>query len=673
MEAGLTADRTHAPQDHARRELRWLARGSAVVAIVPLWVAAIRAAANGWEPTWDAATTTARVRDVFSAHPPLYGLVASPSGSGHPYSYLGAMQFYLLAVPVRFLGTTWGMLLGMAAINSAALLVALWLVRRRIGDRGAILAAAIVASLLWTLGSEFIIDPTPMQAITLPFFALLTAAWSVADEDAPGLLVLAIIGNYLVFTHPATILVTPLVGITALAHWAWRLRSAHRANPSAWATHRRKHLRWFAGAVAATALLWIPPLYEQVTAPDGNLGLFIHGALESGSDHGSGTWSAGLKLLTSILAVPPMWLPPSFTHIPFATEGGGHATWVLGVCGAVLIWLTITAVRWARRHDRRTITSALMIGAVAAVGWIVTWQLTPNTLLPVRYFWGVWPLSAFVWLVLAYTGACAFMARFAEHPDYKSARIRRAFTAVGCVAVVLIAGLAVPHRNHCRGICASSIDPVVEAARDMRTVTATKMRGQRAVILPSSLGIADLIAAVQPALVLGLQDAGVPARASTPFDARQFGIPVATPQHTDATVQLVITHSSSPPKGGQRLGVFAPRAAIALGEYSRLSAKIERWFKTHPSTERLARRQVRSSDPFSMYWFLAHVFESSAAANPGPQPLADFIEQLHLLGIQPPSDVLDVPGMTTDEVRDWGIEAARSTIGTFYLYAIPVG
>ncbi|MBS1848018.1 MAG: hypothetical protein JST73_07045, partial [Actinobacteria bacterium] len=196
-----------------------MALASAFIALIPLWTAAIRAGHDHWEPTWDAATTVARVRDVFSAHPPLYGLVASSSASADPYSYLGATQFYLLAVPVRLFGSAWGTPLGMAAIQSVALLAALWLVHRRIGSRGAILASAIVASLLLTLGSEFIIDPTPVQAVTLPFFTFLVAAWSVACDDGPAILILAAVGNYLVLTHPAMALVTPMTAAVASICW----------------------------------------------------------------------------------------------------------------------------------------------------------------------------------------------------------------------------------------------------------------------------------------------------------------------------------------------------------------------------------------------------------------------------------------------------------------------
>ncbi len=373
-----------------------------VIAVVPIAVAAVRDGLRNWEPTWDAAITAVRVRDVFSSHPPLTGLFASASnGTQATYSYLGALEFYLLAVPVRLLGTTWGLLLGMAAINITVVLVALWLVRRRVGEVGAIVAAVFVASLLWTLGSEILIDPTPMQAGILPFFALLIAAWSVADGDRFALLVLAILGNYLVLLHLKFMLVVPVVGIVALVCWVQFLRAARRSDPDAWPSRWRRHRRWFVGALVVTLAMWLPVLYDQFISADKNLGKLIDAVLHGGGGSSHTTLLGAIGAVVSVTAVPPLWLPSTFAHPPFDPAGGGQPLVIRIVFGLVLLAGFAVSARWTRRRHDRALGSGLVVAGAAWVAWVATWLVNPNAdTLPIHYFWGLWPLSVFIWFLL---------------------------------------------------------------------------------------------------------------------------------------------------------------------------------------------------------------------------------------------------------------------------------
>lgn len=106
------------------------------VAGAPIAISAIRNGMLDWQPSADAAITAVRTNDVFSAHPPLIGLPAFPSvGSTIEYRYLGAPVNYLLAVPVRLFGVTWGIVLGMGILNTLWFVLAMWLIRRRVGYR----------------------------------------------------------------------------------------------------------------------------------------------------------------------------------------------------------------------------------------------------------------------------------------------------------------------------------------------------------------------------------------------------------------------------------------------------------------------------------------------------------------------------------------------------------
>ncbi|MBS1848919.1 MAG: hypothetical protein JST73_11645 [Actinobacteria bacterium] len=426
-----------------------------------------------------------------------------------------------------------------------------------------------------------------------------------------------------------------------------------------------------AGIITAVAL-WTPPLYEQFTAPRGNLGMFVHGALSPSTPHVSASLGPGVAAIVSVIAVPPFWLPPHFSHIPFDATGGGQPFWVRVASTVMLVIAGFLALRWAHRHDRPAVPRALVIAVGAVGGWLVTWRSNPNVGLPIKYFWGLWPLAAFIWLVLAYTAACAIMARFSDTDRLRPNGVRNLTIAVGCATVVATSLLAVPRRNLCRGVCASSVDPLVPVARDIRKVVAHDLRGRQAVLVPSSLGITDMTAAVQPSLVLGLQDAAVPAVASTPFDARQFAIPLESAARPAATVRLDITHTPLAAPNAKLLGVFSTRPDISPARFAHLDAVVSKWLRHGPSTLEIASRQVRLGESDRVYWFLALGFRASATEDPSSQPLANFIAQLGLVGLQPRSGLLDVPGLSRADVQEWANERARKSVGTFYLYVVPV-
>ena len=88
------------PADALDERFRWVFRVACALVVLPVYVAAVRNGLHHWVPTWDAATTTVRVNDVFSRHPPLIGMWSSASGwSGHQINFIGALQLYLLAIP----------------------------------------------------------------------------------------------------------------------------------------------------------------------------------------------------------------------------------------------------------------------------------------------------------------------------------------------------------------------------------------------------------------------------------------------------------------------------------------------------------------------------------------------------------------------------------------------
>jgi hypothetical protein len=73
-----------------------------VLAVLPVVVATVRAAARGWLPVGDNAYFAIRARDVLTEHHPLLGTWTSASVSaGTDFNNPGPLLFDLLAIPAK--------------------------------------------------------------------------------------------------------------------------------------------------------------------------------------------------------------------------------------------------------------------------------------------------------------------------------------------------------------------------------------------------------------------------------------------------------------------------------------------------------------------------------------------------------------------------------------------
>lgn len=240
--------------------------------ILPVWTTAYRDGHGGWFPTLDAATTVLRATDVFSSHFPLVGMWTSVSSKLGAATYFpGATELYIISVPVHFLGPAWGPLIGMAVLNSAWLIAGGWLLRRRLGTVGGTWALLALALLVWTMGSEALIDVAPMQMITIPFAIFLIATWSVADRDLDTIWFFALIVNFLLLNHLVLTFLVPVIGLCAPVALIVTLRNARRNEPDKWPGLRRKLIRQLLIGLAITVVLWLPSLIQQFTNNPGNL------------------------------------------------------------------------------------------------------------------------------------------------------------------------------------------------------------------------------------------------------------------------------------------------------------------------------------------------------------------------------------------------------------------
>jgi hypothetical protein len=260
-----------AEQPPAERERRGSSRlelgivvGLVVVLCVPLVVALVSLHGSRWYPLLDMAGTEMRLRDISAGHPPLIGLFGRigtlTRGGSHP----GPLSFYALWPVWRlFGGSSFGLYVSMVALDMVAIGLSIWMAWRRGGLAVAAGVAAALAVLMRAYGTFLLTLAWNPYIPVLWWFVFLLAAWSVLDDDlamAPiGLLAAAMCMQ----TH---IPYLGLAGGTAACVGAIAIyRVVARRRPGA-----RRSVWWLVGGATLFAVLWVPPLVDQITHSPGN-------------------------------------------------------------------------------------------------------------------------------------------------------------------------------------------------------------------------------------------------------------------------------------------------------------------------------------------------------------------------------------------------------------------
>lgn len=260
----------------ARRRLRvptserarsaWAGAGLLVVLALPLIVALAVLARRTWYPILDLAMTEMRVRDVGSRHPPLIGLVGRIGPLGRQGSHPGPLSFWALWPVYRAFGaSSWAMEVATVALHLLAMATSLWLAFRRGGIKLMIAVAAVLAVLLHAYGPSTLTQAWNPYLPLMWFIAFLLAVWSVVADDLPMLPVMVFAGSFCAQTHvPYLGLTIGLTGFTIVfASWSAYRR---RRQPGA----SRRFMLWVAIAAGVLALVWTPPVLDQIFHSPGN-------------------------------------------------------------------------------------------------------------------------------------------------------------------------------------------------------------------------------------------------------------------------------------------------------------------------------------------------------------------------------------------------------------------
>jgi hypothetical protein len=414
--------------------------GLAALAAFPALVAAVVSVGVDWTPASDWAPIEVRVRDVFSANPPLVG-VFSRVGGNHP----GPALFYVLAFPYRLLGSEpWALFVGPALVNAACCALATRIVGR--GGRAGLAAwfVALTLACTWGLGVDHVRDPWNPSMAVFPFLLAAVAAWAVSCGSRRSLPVALAAASFSLQAHVGyLLLVAVLVVWCVISVWQ------HRGEWRAWGIP-------VALSGAGLALMWSPAIVQQLWGDDpGNLTAIVSAARAS-SEPAYGLTGVD-NLLLPHLGPTPSWFRPD-PDDALLLGGRQGLTWPpLGLVAFVAG--TVVAVR---RQDREPLILLVLTAALWGAGAVSISQLS-GVPAPYLYLW-VRVLGILLWLAALWPlgRALVVAGRRRESPASRDgalgavAWVRRpavqqaaVAAAVAVLAVVVAAGeTATPFRRY---------------------------------------------------------------------------------------------------------------------------------------------------------------------------------------------------------------------------------
>ncbi|MBX3284261.1 MAG: hypothetical protein KF703_02870 [Actinobacteria bacterium] len=453
-----------------------------------------------WYPEGDDATIVLLSRDTFSSHPPLLGMISTGGASlddpelHHP----GPLELYLLS-PFAHVGRqpVPGVTVAAVAVGVVALGALGWALLR-LGGPGLAGAGLVAAGLvLWGLGGDVPASVWNPFVVAVPFAAFLALAVATAGRR-PGLLPwMLAAASFVMQTHLSYVGQVGLVSAWVLAVVAWRLRRDPELGPD-----RARLAAWSVGVVA---VLWAPPLWQQVTGSPGNLGQILRSATGPG---GEVAGTSALGELGRVVGVPVLGLRPRPDIVRVLPDLD-----VWSAAALALPWVALLGLAWwAHRRGDRTAVRALATLGVVLLGAAITATRIPlsDGVLYQYYALWMWPVGALTWVLLGWAAVRGLVdGRAASALTPTRPELVRAGVAVVALLAVVVSVLPRPGAwapwAAYRRIAGQVVDPAVEALPASGPVT-VRFRGGTAYLSTGSALVLGVEAAGHPALV----DPGVP-------------------------------------------------------------------------------------------------------------------------------------------------------------------
>lgn len=432
---------------HRLRDLdavgRWVAAAVLLLLALPFVVSLVRLDLMNWTISGDDALLGLRSLDVFSGDAPLIGQpsTSETAGGGIRTYHPGPIEMYLFAPLVVVLGG-WGMAVGGAVVNLLAVLTVAWVVLRRSGPGLALVAVAVLALIVRSVGLNFLADPVSSNMWGLPIVAVAVCCWAVADGDHRLLALTAVWASWAAQQHLAAVVpVVALVGSALVALAAGRLigRIHQRPAPSG-------ALRWLALAAALALVLWSPVIAQQLTGDPGNLTAVIDFAGAEGRT--TLGFPKALHITVRAFWPVPVVLNHDLVGNDLITDPGSLAT--AATLMIVVIAATIALLPAAHRQARLLLATGLVL---LPAGLANTSNIPGNTAEVLRlnsYRW-IWPCSTLlivglVWAAGGLVGpavAARARRRFGRERSLRFRSLASPSVAVAVTAAVVVSGIIV--------------------------------------------------------------------------------------------------------------------------------------------------------------------------------------------------------------------------------------
>ena len=382
------------------------------VTLIPVFVELLRVFAglgSAFHAVSDNALNELVVRDI-GRYPVLLGPYSRSLWS-HP----GPLFYYVAVIPYRVFGANSSAMLGVALlINGFAIGGMIAIARRWGGTPLAVPVGIVCGALVVHLPTGSLENPWNPYVTVLPFGLFLLAAWAATCGDGIALGIAAFSGSFCVQTHLAY---APVV-LVVLAWSALRLiRDRSSVSPRA--------LKW---ATIILAVVWFPPLLEQLVRSPGNIRSIGHYFLHP--DYPTHSLIDGLRVVGAQFDLRADWIR-GFRGFNRSTGEPLSLTSRIPPLPVLLIpfgLAIVAAVRAGRRPSVRLASTLVVSGAAA----VFAASQTVGGMFEYRMRW-LWVIGA---LSVAYAASEAVRFALARAPAQRSLIAAVGVFCVGVLAVV---------------------------------------------------------------------------------------------------------------------------------------------------------------------------------------------------------------------------------------------
>lgn len=547
--------------------LRGLDRRDRFVALVlvaslalPYVAALVRARSAGWLPSGDAGMIGLFARDVLHGPLPLVGTptTAGTYSNGPVVNHPGPIEFYALALPMLAFGSAAGMLVWTVVVNLASVLVATWVVFRRLGPSVGLWAAFVIGGVAWSQGPAALVDPINSDAGAVALLALVVLAWAVACGDRRLLPLLAVWSAYYSQLHlgnlPIGLAITGWALAVVLVRWVLeRVRPSadddaaaalgepavpagerpadERSARGSTTPQRERWWPWLVGALGVSVVLWAPVLVDAATREPSNVrAMWEYSRV---SDREAQGWSSALRQAGRALDPRPLVLRTGVSVGDFVRP---LSALDVALAVAVVGGLVAIAIAWRRRSPAISLLAWTSL-VLAAAGTVAAARVPRAGIIRLGFYRWTFLLSAVVAIVIG----AAVIELVRDARERGGGPPTRAIAAARSAAVASVALLA---------LAAAFVATPVHGREDV----VWGMEGQVGdVVLPAVDGRANVhivpygtLAARSLAMPLALELESHGHHVTVPaYERRNYG-PHRSPRERPPDVVVVLTSSLGP-------------------------------------------------------------------------------------------------------------------------------